>query len=76
MFRLYLSVCISVHAAVIAINEAIDHQIVADTLTALNIPQAHLRHVLPELADDYQNLLYEAKISKAEIARNKVFINQ
>lgn len=60
------------HAAVIAINEAIDRQIAEDTLDALKNPSAHLINIYPELSDMYQQLLYDAKAIKAENARNKV----
>ena len=60
------------HAAVIAINEAIDKQVATETLAAMSNPESHLNSIYPELADTYQDVLYEAKDTKAEIARNKV----
>ena len=63
---------VAVHAAVIAINEAIEHQVPENTLHALNNPAAHLNNMYDDLADMYQNVLYDAKQNKAEIARNKV----
>ena len=60
------------HAAVIAINEAIDRQIPEDTLDTLKISSAHLINIYPELSDMYQQLLFDAKEIKAENARNKV----
>ena len=60
------------HAAVIAINEAIEHQVPENTLNAMKIPAAHLNNMYDDLADMYQNVLYDAKQTKAEIARNKV----
>ena len=60
------------HAAVIAINEAVEHQIPESTLQAMKNPAAHLNNMYDDLADMYQNVLYDAKQTKAEIARNKV----
>ena len=61
-----------VHAAIIAINEAVDQQVAADTMAALNNPSALLVNLEQEYMEDYQTMLYEAKENKAEIARNKV----
>ena len=60
------------HAAIIAINEAIDHQVASETLTQLQNPAAHLVAIFDNLADFYQPTLFEAKHVKAENARNKV----
>ena len=62
----------AVHAAVIAINEAIDHQVAPDTLAALQNPMAHLVNVSEDLDDSYQATLFAAKQHKSEIAQNKV----
>ena len=61
-----------VHAAVIAINDAIDKRVASETLVALQIPAAHLDNIHPALAVQYQEALYVAKETKSEIARNKV----
>ena len=63
---------ISVHAAIIAINEAIDHQVAKETFIQLQNPAAHLVAIFDNLAEFYQTMLYEAKHIKAENARNKV----
>lgn len=60
------------HAAVIAINEAIDHESAELTLRSLKNPEAHLTNVSDNLSEFYQSVLYEAKQNKAETARNKV----
>ena len=60
------------HAAVIAINDAVDKQVPSDTMEALQNPMAHLVNIRGDLQDDYQDMLYGAKNTKAEIARNKV----
>ncbi|XP_010225449.1 PREDICTED: ras GTPase-activating-like protein IQGAP1, partial [Tinamus guttatus] len=60
------------HAAVIAINEAIDHQIPADTLTAMKNPNAMLVNLDDLLASTYQDTLYRAKNDKMENAKNRM----
>jgi len=64
--------CFSVHAAVIAINEAIDHQVPADTLMAMKNPNAMLINLDDQLESTYQDTLYRAKQDKMENAKNKV----
>lgn len=61
----------AVHAAVIAINEAIDKQVASDTMTALRNPNACLLNIDNNSQDTYQDCLYEAKMAKAQIALNK-----
>lgn len=61
----------SVHAAVIAINEAIDQQKSKDTLQTLKLEAAHLINV-QDLPEQYQAQLYQAKLIKSENSRNKV----
>ena len=61
-----------VHAAIIAINDAVDRCVAATTLSCLLNPTAHLMHVIHELSEDYQSALYDAKQIKKEIAINKV----
>lgn len=60
------------HAAVIAINEAIDHRIPADTFTALKNPNAMLVNLEEPLASTYQDILYQAKQDKMANAKNRV----
>lgn len=62
----------SVHAAVIAINEAIDHQVPADTLMAMKNPNAMLINLDDQLESTYQDTLYRAKQDKMENAKNRV----
>ena len=61
-----------VHAAIIAINEAIDKEDAEETMKALRNPSAMLVNLAEDLPDNYQATLYEAKMTKAEIAKNKV----
>ena len=62
------------HAAVIAINDSVDHQQAEITLVALQNPAAHLGNIYVDLSETYQDILFEAKTMKTDIARNKVFI--
>jgi len=71
-FRIVL--LISVHAAVIAINEAIEKGIAEQTIATLRNPNAMLVNVDEELAQDYQNELFEAKRRKESNARLKVVV--
>lgn len=63
---------LAVHAAIIAINEAIDKEDSEETMKALRNPSAMLVNLAEDLPDNYQNTLYEAKMTKSEISRNKV----
>uniref|UniRef100_A0A8C9ETK6 IQ motif containing GTPase activating protein 1 n=1 Tax=Pavo cristatus TaxID=9049 RepID=A0A8C9ETK6_PAVCR len=61
----------ALHAAVIAINEAIDHQVPADTLVAMKNPNAMLINLDDLLESTYQDTLYRAKKDKMENAKNR-----
>ena len=56
----------------IAINDAIDHQVAENTLEVLRNPSAHLVDVTPENSEPYQSTLYDAKLKKATQALAKV----
>ncbi|XP_023569608.1 ras GTPase-activating-like protein IQGAP3 [Octodon degus] len=60
----------AVHAAVLAINEAVERGLVEDTFTALQNPSALLENLREPLAAIYQELLAQAKMEKAANARN------
>ncbi|XP_009325587.1 PREDICTED: ras GTPase-activating-like protein IQGAP2 [Pygoscelis adeliae] len=62
----------ALHAAVIAINEAIEKGIAEQTIATLRNANAMLLNVDEELAQDYQNELFEAKRRKESNARLKV----
>ncbi|XP_025892329.1 ras GTPase-activating-like protein IQGAP2 isoform X3 [Nothoprocta perdicaria] len=62
----------ALHAAVIAINEAIEKGIAEQTIVTLRNPNAMLLNVDEELAQDYQNELFDAKRRKESNARLKV----
>ncbi|KAI5940649.1 ras GTPase-activating-like protein IQGAP3 isoform X3 [Manis javanica] len=60
----------AVHAAILAINEAVDRGVVEDTLAALQNPSALLGNLREPLAAIYQELLAQAKMEKTANARN------
>nr|XP_041567035.1 ras GTPase-activating-like protein IQGAP2 isoform X6 [Taeniopygia guttata] len=62
----------ALHAAVIAINEAVEKGIAEQTIVTLRNPNAMLLSVDEELAQDYQNELFDAKRKKQSNARLKV----
>ncbi|NXJ56513.1 IQGA1 protein, partial [Spizaetus tyrannus] len=62
----------ALHAAVIAINEAIDHQVPSDTLMAMKNPNAMLINLDDQLESTYQDTLYRAKQDKMENAKNRI----
>ncbi|PKU40697.1 ras gtpase-activating-like protein iqgap1 [Limosa lapponica baueri] len=62
----------ALHAAVIAINEAIDRQVPADTLMAMKNPNAMLINLDDQLESTYQDTLYRAKQDKMENAKNRI----
>ncbi|NWR08119.1 IQGA2 protein, partial [Paradoxornis webbianus] len=61
----------ALHAAVIAINEAVEKGIAEQTMVTLRNPNAMLLNVDEELAQDYQNELFDAKRKKQSNARLK-----
>ncbi|NXX50986.1 IQGA1 protein, partial [Tricholaema leucomelas] len=62
----------ALHAAVIAINEAIDRRVPADTLVAMKNPNAMLINLDDHLEFTYQDTLYRAKQDKMENAKNRI----
>ncbi|XP_071435664.1 ras GTPase-activating-like protein IQGAP3 isoform X2 [Pithys albifrons albifrons] len=62
---------VMVHAAVLAINEAVDRGVVAQTMETLRNPNAMLLHLREELAGAYQEVLHQAKLEKGSNARNR-----
>ncbi|XP_064449809.1 ras GTPase-activating-like protein IQGAP3 isoform X3 [Mirounga angustirostris] len=68
---LYGKVKFSVHAAVLAINEAVERGVVEDTLAALQNPSALLVNLREPLAAIYQELLAQAKAEKAASAQTR-----
>ncbi|XP_065516178.1 ras GTPase-activating-like protein IQGAP3 [Lathamus discolor] len=62
----------AVHAAVLAINRAVEQGVVAQTMGALRNPSAMLLGLRPELAGAYQEMLHQAKLEKSSNARNRL----
>ncbi|NXV63986.1 IQGA2 protein, partial [Molothrus ater] len=62
----------AVHAAVLAINEAVERGVVAQTMETLQNPHAMLLGLRHELAGAYQEVLHQAKLEKGSSARNRV----
>ncbi|XP_029657707.1 ras GTPase-activating-like protein IQGAP1 isoform X1 [Octopus sinensis] len=61
----------ALHAAIIAINDAIDRKDAPETMKALQNPAAMLVNCQMDFAETYQTELWEAKQTKAENSRNK-----
>ncbi|XP_069793871.1 ras GTPase-activating-like protein IQGAP2 isoform X2 [Narcine bancroftii] len=61
----------ALHAAVIAINEAISHRVAEETVKALANPNAVLSNIENNWAQDYQEQLFDAKEMKQESAKSK-----
>uniref|UniRef100_A0A8C8SLD9 IQ motif containing GTPase activating protein 3 n=1 Tax=Pelusios castaneus TaxID=367368 RepID=A0A8C8SLD9_9SAUR len=62
----------AVHAAVLAINEAVERGVVEQTLMALRNPNAMLLNLRETLAAVYQEMLYQVKMEKVRNAKNRV----
>lgn len=60
------------HAAVIAINDAIDHGVPEGTLAAMQNPNAMLVNLDPSSVNDYHHTLYRAKGEKVASSRKRV----
>lgn len=60
------------HAAVIAINDAIDHGVPEGTLAAMQNPNAMLVNLDPSGIHDYHHTLYRAKGEKVASSRKRV----
>lgn len=67
-----LSLSFLVHAAVIAINEAIEKGVADQTIVTLRNPNAVLTFVDDNLSQEYQKELWESKKKKEENAKLKV----
>ncbi|XP_020497068.1 ras GTPase-activating-like protein IQGAP1 isoform X3 [Labrus bergylta] len=62
----------ALHAAVIAINEAIDHGVPEGTLAAMQNPNAMLIQLDPSYANHYHETLYHAKGEKVARSRKRM----
>ena len=62
----------ALHAAILAINDAIEKQNVENTFLSLKLIDARLTNTVEENAAYYQDCMYEAKYNKSNIAKTKV----
>ncbi|KAG7468156.1 hypothetical protein MATL_G00139690 [Megalops atlanticus] len=62
----------ALHAAVIAINDAIDHGVAEGTLAAMRNPNAMLVNIDDGSAQHYQDTLFQAKSEKVANARKRI----
>ncbi|KAL4613250.1 ras GTPase-activating-like protein IQGAP1 [Arapaima gigas] len=62
----------ALHAAVIAINDAIDHRVAEGTLMALRNPNAMLVNIDGSSAQHYQDMLFQAKAEKVANSRKRI----
>uniref|UniRef100_A0AAY5EVB9 IQ motif containing GTPase activating protein 1 n=1 Tax=Electrophorus electricus TaxID=8005 RepID=A0AAY5EVB9_ELEEL len=62
----------ALHAAVIAINDAVDHGDPAGTLAAMRNPNAMLLNLDESAAQHYQDTLYRAKAEKVANSRKRI----
>lgn len=69
---LFLLLSSLVHAAVFAINEAIDKGQASATMSALTNPNAMLRNTQEDLAQDYHDTLSQAKTRKQDQSSGSV----
>ncbi|XP_075893447.1 ras GTPase-activating-like protein IQGAP1 [Nelusetta ayraudi] len=65
----------ALHAAVIAINDAIDHGVPEGTLAAMQNPNAMLVNLDPSGINDYHHTLYRAKGEKVASSRKRQMEN-
>ncbi|XP_042230712.1 ras GTPase-activating-like protein IQGAP3 [Homarus americanus] len=61
----------TLHAAIIAVNEAIEKGDHCELLETLGNPSCHLQNILEENIDSYLQCLFDAKMHKKEMAINK-----
>uniref|UniRef100_A0A8C9SQM9 IQ motif containing GTPase activating protein 1 n=1 Tax=Scleropages formosus TaxID=113540 RepID=A0A8C9SQM9_SCLFO len=62
----------ALHAAVIAINDAIDHGVAEGTLAAMQNPNAMLVNIVGSSAQHYQDTLFQAKAEKVANSRKRI----
>uniref|UniRef100_A0A673JP92 Ras GTPase-activating-like protein IQGAP1 n=1 Tax=Sinocyclocheilus rhinocerous TaxID=307959 RepID=A0A673JP92_9TELE len=62
----------ALHAAVIAINDAVDHGVPEGTLAAMRNPNAMLLQLDESAAQQYQDTLFQAKTEKVASSRKRI----
>jgi hypothetical protein len=66
----------ALHAAILAINDAIEKQNIENTTTTLKLIDARLSNIFDDNAAYYQDCMFEAKKNKSNIAKNKVCLKK
>jgi hypothetical protein len=64
----------ALHAAILAINDAIEKQNTENILKALKLHDAHLDNIIDSNVNYYHGCMYEAKQNKANNSKTKVCI--
>jgi Ras GTPase-activating-like protein IQGAP1 len=62
----------ALHAAILAINDAIEKKDLNVLLSDLKLYDAHLYNINDDFIKFYHDIMYEAKINKSSVAKNKV----
>ena len=62
----------ALHAAILAINDAIEKQNFENTLASLKLHDAHLANITDSNSRYYQECMFEAKKNKSNMAKTKV----
>ena len=62
----------ALHAAILAINDAVEKKDLEVLLNDLKLHDAHLTNIVDDYIKFYHELMHEAKINKSNIAQNKV----
>ena len=65
----------ALHAAILAINDAIEKKDLNVLLNDLKLYDAHLYNINDDFIKFYHEIMYEAKINKSNVAKNKVTRN-
>lgn len=65
----------ALHAAILAINDAIEKRNMENLLNGLKLIDAHIFNVEDQYVESYHHEMYEAKEAKSKLAMTKVYIN-
>jgi Ras GTPase-activating-like protein IQGAP2/3 len=64
----------ALHAAILAINDAIEKKVMDSMLASLKLPDAHLFNVVDQYVEFYHRCMYDAKVAKSNLALDKVCV--
>jgi hypothetical protein len=62
----------ALHAAILAINDAIEKKIMDSMLASLKLHDAHLLNIVDEYIEFYHQCMHDSKVAKLNLALNKV----